>query len=105
MGRVVLHVAGYKCDRCEHEWAPKKKGSPPLGSVPVANLPTGMSLAGGPRRRKTTDCPARASPEAFVASYLCAIFPRAELGFRTFVRPAALNSRSHTLCLITSLRR
>jgi len=28
MGEIILKVKGYKCERCKHEWAPRKKGIP-----------------------------------------------------------------------------
>jgi Zn finger protein HypA/HybF involved in hydrogenase expression len=29
MGTVKLTVAGFKCERCNHEWIPKKKAQEP----------------------------------------------------------------------------
>jgi len=28
MAEVIIKVKGYKCERCSHEWAPRKKGVP-----------------------------------------------------------------------------
>jgi len=28
MGRVIIKVRGYKCERCGHKWAPRSKKKP-----------------------------------------------------------------------------
>lgn len=30
MGKISITVEGYKCERCEHEWIPRKKDKEPI---------------------------------------------------------------------------
>jgi DNA-directed RNA polymerase subunit RPC12/RpoP len=39
MGRVTLKIEGYKCERCDHEWAPRSPGAPPPRVCPNCKSP------------------------------------------------------------------
>jgi Zn finger protein HypA/HybF involved in hydrogenase expression len=30
MGAITIEVEGFKCERCKHEWIPRKKGKFPI---------------------------------------------------------------------------
>lgn len=38
MAEIVLKIEGYKCERCKHEWIPRKKKDYPI-ICPVCKSP------------------------------------------------------------------
>lgn len=39
MGRIMLQIEGYKCERCEHEWASRQADAPEPKVCPKCKSP------------------------------------------------------------------